>query len=866
MDQTLYRVGDELGRGTYGRVYRCVRLSDGRVSRLCMDHTSLKYLHAHNKPMACKVQRSQTSYEKWATNREVDVWRTAAHASRYVVQLYDASYNMDTREVRMYTELCEGGDTYRMLERICHCEAEPRIHPLIIYHVALQIAWGLADIQAKNILHRDLKTDNVLMTIKITAEMNQGLWSLTQNSILPEEYSKDFNALCDKLYENNERLCVLTDFGLSRDETNNERSTYTVGPGARWTIGTSAPELQFYNVQSSMADIYSAGVLVWTLCTRMGPPNAGTAFARLPKYYDAGLQELIDECLEWSDPTKRPTAGNMVKRLNRLKLAEAGRINEALKKDKTMKFQRQNAQYLAEQARQVELELLAAQRDLDAAASRLAEAKAWKANIAARARADQAPAQVPGRISAFTKEQRKAHLANGPGNAAAAPAPVRPVVALRADRPAPPPPRNDDNARKQLENQQRLKLAEEQQRQKDAERKAAAAVEEQRRRKQKEQEEADRRAAEDQLRRQEAENERLRQEAKAAEEQRRRKQKEKEEADRRAAEDQLRRQEAEKQRRRQEAAAAAAAEEERRRKQKEREEADKRAAEDQLRRQEAEKQRRRQEAAAAAAAEEQRRRKQKEKEEADRRAAEDERRRQEAEKERLRQEAKAAAAAEEQRRRKQKEKEEADRRAAEDEWRRQEAEKQRRRQEAAAAAAADEQRRLKKKDKDQEEADRRAAGGQRRQHEIDREQAMRADQQRRRQEVDQRAQDQDEAKRRKKEKEEQHELAMILAIQNAGPKPPKPRPAKLPAKQPPRQPVEQYDPAREEQLRPKKDIRDERTRLPPSPPPPAPRRVRQQDPPGDELLRPQPDNGELRARMPNLPAQPMPQPGGYPRR
>ena len=781
--------------------------------------------------MACKVQRSKSTYEKWAANREIDVWLTAARASRYVVQFYDASYNMDTQEVRMYTELCEGGDAHKLINRIRACpNGERRIHPLIIYHVGLQIAWGLADIQVEKILHRDLKTDNVLMTVEITAKMNRALWSLTQESTLPDDCSNDFNALCNKLYERDQRLCVLTDFGLSRNENRDERSTYTMGPDARWTVGTSAPELQFYNHQSSKADIYSAGVLIYMLCTQKGPPNPGTPFDRLPDYYDPGLQQLIDECLEWSDPLKRPTAGNMVKRLNQLKLVEAGRINEALSKDKTTKYQKQKDQYRAEQLRQADLEELAAQRDADAAIERLKEVKAWKEILVAKAKADKGPAQVPGRISKFSREDRVAHLANGLGNAAD-------IVPLKANRPAPAPPhqRQDGNARKQLEDQQRARLAEEQRRQREADQKAAAAAEEQRRQKIKEKEEADKKAAEEERRRRDEEQRRQQ-----AEEERRRKIKEKEEADRRAAEEERRRQ----------------AEEERRRKIKEKEEANRRAAEEERRRQaeeqrrqQAEEQRRQQaaeqrrqraeeqrrqqaEEQRRQQAEEQRRQRVKEKEEADRRAVEEERRRQAEEQRRQQAADQRRQQAEDQRRQQ-----------AEDQ-RRQQAEDQRRRQaEEERRQRAEEQRRRKKKDK--EEADKKAAEDEQR-RQADEQRRQRAEEQRRRQVEEQwRQQEADRiaaelaeklAKVKKQQKEEEdektrlHEEAMWRAIQNAGPKPrpqlklkPKPAvPAEQPGYLPAPQPFRPYDPAREEQLRPKDDINAERARMPPLPPQPVP--------------------------------------------
>jgi hypothetical protein len=547
--------------------------------------------------MACKVQQSNTQYTDWQTNREIKVWRMACEASQYVVRLYDASYQLNKRQVRMYTELCEGGDAHKLLVRIAGCRAERRIHPMIIYHVALQIAWGLADIQAKNILHRDLKTDNVLMTMTITNEMNQSLWQLSEKGSLDAAFEPHLKAYLDSLYEKDQRLCVLTDFGLSRDETNRERSTYTMGPDARWTVGTSAPELEFYNHQSPMADIYSWGVLIYTLTAQRGPPTAGTPFERLPTHYHPNLQRLIDECLD-HDPLKRPTAGDMVKRLLALKDMQGGQLDEVLKKDRTRKYQEQSKKYAAEQARLAELEILAAQRDAEAAAERLAQAVRWRAHLVEQAKLDKAPAQIPGRTGALSKADRAAHLAAGGNNInrpaapgpggdlrANRPAPARPVAPgpggdLRANRPAPARPgpapadngrlvrpadpgarereaaaqrKREDEARRLAEDQNRrqaevARQAEEKRRREEG----AALVEAQKR--QREQEAA--RAAEEKRRLQEKEA------ARAAEEKRRLQEREAEDRERR------RRREAEKQadeqRRVQEKEAARAAEEKRR--------------------------------------------------------------------------------------------------------------------------------------------------------------------------------------------------------------------------------------------------------------------------------------------------------------
>jgi hypothetical protein len=74
------------------------------------------------------------------------------------------------------------------------------------------------------------------MTMKITSEMNQGLWQLHERKALDARVKAEVIRYCDALYQRDDHPCVLTDFGLSRNETDQERSMYTMAPGGsrRW--------------------------------------------------------------------------------------------------------------------------------------------------------------------------------------------------------------------------------------------------------------------------------------------------------------------------------------------------------------------------------------------------------------------------------------------------------------------------------------------------------------------------------------------------------------------------------------------------------------------------------------------------------
>ncbi|KAK4233857.1 kinase-like domain-containing protein, partial [Achaetomium macrosporum] len=400
-DSKYYTTLEELGRGTFGRVYRVQYKQNGQM-------------------MACKLQKVQGSYQEWATKRELDVWRTAARGSKYVVQVYDASYNEQTRDVRIYTELLEGGDLAKLLANIY--KSGKQIHPLIIYHLAWQTANALSDIQKRHILHRDIKTDNVLMTMKITPEMNRALWKLTERKSLDAAAAQHLLNHLNMLASKDDRLCVLTDFGLSRDQTVQERSTITMGEDARWTVGTSAPELFFYNYQSPLADVYSVGVLINMLCTAQLPPPAGNPFPRLPSCYDAELQKLVDECLSW-DLRQRPTAGDMSERLNILRLKEGSKLFAA-----QQQFKQYQEWYAGELKRLEDIKRQARERDQ-------AGADVWRQSIAGwdalmKQHREQEAKQLPARPNAqYTKAERAAFLAQSkkgvpPQPAAAAPAPA----------------------------------------------------------------------------------------------------------------------------------------------------------------------------------------------------------------------------------------------------------------------------------------------------------------------------------------------------------------------------------------------------------------------------------------------------------
>lgn len=141
---------------------------------------------------------------------------------------------------------------------------------------ATGIVWGLMALHRLRIVHRDIKSQNILLD-----------------------------------QENNPVIC---DFGTSRFESKNRRMSIRIG-----TMTHMAPEVMFTDEYSTSADIWSLGVLLYEMSEGRlpfrGHPDAIMNMMKDPKkpIFDANstvpdcMRTMIEKCLD-PDPAKRPTA------------------------------------------------------------------------------------------------------------------------------------------------------------------------------------------------------------------------------------------------------------------------------------------------------------------------------------------------------------------------------------------------------------------------------------------------------------------------------------------------------------------------------------------------------------------------------
>uniref|UniRef100_A0A8C9F5K5 Tyrosine-protein kinase n=1 Tax=Pavo cristatus TaxID=9049 RepID=A0A8C9F5K5_PAVCR len=143
--------------------------------------------------------------------------------------------------------------------------------------MAAQIAEGMAFIEAKNYIHRDLRAANILVS----------------------------EALC----------CKIADFGLARLIEDNE---YTAREGAKFPIKWTAPEAINYGTFTIKSDVWSFGILLTEIVTYGRIPYPGMTNPEVIQNLERGyrmpqpdncpreLYELMMQC--WKEqPEERPT-------------------------------------------------------------------------------------------------------------------------------------------------------------------------------------------------------------------------------------------------------------------------------------------------------------------------------------------------------------------------------------------------------------------------------------------------------------------------------------------------------------------------------------------------------------------------------
>lgn len=258
---TKYRYESHVGSGSRGSVF-----------------TVLSNVDRHT--YAVKIKQVLDPSEKEKEEREIDNIDRLKHYAclRFVEKCWYDAYLL------IFTEYCRGGSLRFQLKENIHLVQKE------VGHIAMQLVAGLHHMHSKNILHRDIKPDNVFLNT--SGEVKFG------------------------------------DFGLS-----NTYVSLTCSSGGETICGTAeyfAPELCLRRPYGKGADLWSLGVLLYECMTGVRPftgPNYESLFhsiafstpAPIRSYfcgeddcpYDPRLVDMVESLLQ-KDPKQRPSCSSLL--------------------------------------------------------------------------------------------------------------------------------------------------------------------------------------------------------------------------------------------------------------------------------------------------------------------------------------------------------------------------------------------------------------------------------------------------------------------------------------------------------------------------------------------------------------------------
>lgn len=203
---------EELGRGTFGVVYK------GKISNT-------------NTDIAVKVISISRKRKEFVKNveKEINIMRLVmkrfTNGNPNIVKLYDVDLSMS--EIKLYMELCPGGDLTELIAR------EGPLPFSVARKFIKDLARGLQFLHSLNVIHRDLKPDNLLLTAR----------------------------------EPGSAILKIADFGLARELEDDQDTAKTIC-GSKLFM---APELVHAwktgeNINYSYkVDLYSVGVILYNM-------------------------------------------------------------------------------------------------------------------------------------------------------------------------------------------------------------------------------------------------------------------------------------------------------------------------------------------------------------------------------------------------------------------------------------------------------------------------------------------------------------------------------------------------------------------------------------------------------------------------
>jgi len=259
------------------------------------------YLGIYNKSkVAVKVMKyTKDSGTVEDLIREASLMTALSHTN---VVSYIGSYFKEP-DIYIVTELMQRGDLFAILHNDDIVMETPHRK-----RFGLDVARGMAYLHSRNVIHRDLKTFNLLVT--------------------------------------SDWVVKVSDFGLSKVIIDTTAQKLTACGTTAW----AAPEVLRQQVYSLKADVFSYGVCLWEIVTREEPFEGLNAVQvvmavavekqrlPIPANISKNLNRLITACWQ-ENPDDRPTFDQVIQTLESIECAESVAPSPWSKKEENQNYQ-----------------------------------------------------------------------------------------------------------------------------------------------------------------------------------------------------------------------------------------------------------------------------------------------------------------------------------------------------------------------------------------------------------------------------------------------------------------------------------------------------------------------------------------------
>lgn len=310
-----YLIGEEIGKGAYGRVYKGINQRTGNV--VAVKEVSLEGI---------------SDEDLRGIMSEIDLLKTLAHKN--IVKYLSSAKS--SQHLYIMLEFVENGSLSNFI-RPSRFGAFPE--SLVVLYIS-QVLEGLAYLHDQGVIHRDIKGANILTTkqglVKYAISFFHNWYmsySYLQDTLFPSFFSSRFALIqlcicfvlhplleyCTKklLFCAPHTLCRLADFGVAT-RLSTERSKQHVVGTPYWM----SPEMIEMKEVTTLSDIWSVGCTVIELLTSEPPYHdlepmqalyniVNNERPPLPNGISDLLADFLKQCFH-KDQRKRPTARTLL--------------------------------------------------------------------------------------------------------------------------------------------------------------------------------------------------------------------------------------------------------------------------------------------------------------------------------------------------------------------------------------------------------------------------------------------------------------------------------------------------------------------------------------------------------------------------